>query len=64
MHQPDIQARASLYFPYQVYPYFASKEATYAAADTVTIALTNASAAAANTNAAIRAAWPITVIKS
>ena len=37
MHQPDIQARASLYFPYQVYPYFASKEATRAAADTVTI---------------------------
>ena len=34
------------------------------AANTVTIMLTNASAAAANTNAAIRAAWPITVIKS
>lgn len=34
------------------------------AADTVTIMLTNASAAAANTNPAIRTAWPITVIKS
>lgn len=34
------------------------------AANTVTIMLTNASAAAANTNAAIRTAWPITVIKS
>lgn len=34
------------------------------AANTVTVALTNASAAIANTNAAIRAAWPITVIKS
>lgn len=33
------------------------------AGNTVTIRLTNASAAAANTNAAIRAAWPITVIK-
>jgi hypothetical protein len=34
------------------------------AVNTVTVMLTNASAAAANTNAAIRAAWPITVIKS
>lgn len=34
------------------------------AANTVTVTLTNASAAVANTNAAIRAAWPITVIKS
>lgn len=34
------------------------------AADTVKVMLTNASAAAANTNTAIRAAWPITVIKS
>ncbi len=34
------------------------------AANTVTIMLTNASAAAANTNPAIRTAWPITVIKS
>ena len=34
------------------------------AANTVTVMLTNASAAAANTNPAIRTAWPITVIKS
>lgn len=34
------------------------------AANVVTVSLTNASAATANTNAAIRAAWPITVIKS
>ena len=34
------------------------------AGNTVTIRLTNASAAIANTSAAIRAAWPITVIKS
>ena len=34
------------------------------APDTVTVMLTNASAESANTNAAIRAAWPITVIKS
>ena len=34
------------------------------AANTVTVMLTNASAAAATTNAAIRTAWPITVIKS
>ena len=34
------------------------------AANTVTVMLTNASNATANTNAAIRAAWPITVIKS
>lgn len=33
-------------------------------ADTVTVRLTNASAAAATTNTAIRKAWPITVIKS
>lgn len=33
------------------------------AADTVTVMLTNASAAAATTNTAIRTAWPITVIK-
>ena len=41
-----------------------SYHAWVSAANTVTIMLTNASAAAANTNAAIRAAWPITVIKS
>ena len=34
------------------------------AANTVTVMLTNASAAAANTRPAIRTAWPITVIKS
>ena len=34
------------------------------AANTVTVMLTNASASGANTNAAIRTAWPITVIKS
>ena len=34
------------------------------AANTVTVMLTNASAATANTNTAIRTAWPITVIKS
>ena len=34
------------------------------AANTVTVMLTNASASSANTNAAIRTAWPITVIKS
>ncbi len=34
------------------------------AANTVTIMLTNASNSTANTNPAIRAAWPITVIKS
>lgn len=34
------------------------------AANTVTVMLANASAAAANTNPAIRTAWPITVIKS
>lgn len=41
-----------------------SYHARVSAANTVTITLTNASAAVANTNAAIRAAWPITVIKS
>lgn len=40
-----------------------SYHAWVSAADTVTVVLANASAAAANTNAAIRAAWPITVIK-
>ena len=34
------------------------------AANTVTVMLTNPSASVANTNTAIRAAWPITVIKS
>lgn len=34
------------------------------AANTVTVILTNASASAANTNPAIRTAWPVTVIKS
>lgn len=41
-----------------------SYHAWVSAADTVTVMLTNASAAAATTNAAIQAAWPITVIKS
>lgn len=42
-----------------------SYHAWVSAANTVTVMLTNASAvAAANTNAAIRTAWPITVIKS
>lgn len=41
-----------------------SYHAFVSAANTVTVVLTNASAAAANTNAAIRAAWPITVIKA
>lgn len=41
-----------------------SYHAWVSAADTVTITLSNASTASANTNAAIRAAWPITVIKS
>ena len=41
-----------------------SYHARVSAANTVTVMLTNGSAAAANTNAAIRAAWPITVIKS
>jgi len=40
-----------------------SYHAWVSAADTVTIMLTNASAAAATTNAAVRAAWPVTVIK-
>jgi hypothetical protein len=34
------------------------------AANTVTIMLTNASAASATTNAAIQTAWPVTVIKT
>ena len=41
-----------------------SYHAWVSAANTVTVMLTNASAAAATTNTAIRAAWPITVIKS
>jgi len=41
-----------------------SYHAWVSAADTVTVMLTNASAATATTNAAIRTAWPITVIKS
>lgn len=40
-----------------------SYHAWVSAADTVTVMLTNASAASATTNAAVRAAWPITVIK-
>lgn len=41
-----------------------SYHARVSAANTVTVMLANASAAAASTNAAIRAAWPVTVIKS
>lgn len=41
-----------------------SYHAWVSAADTVTVRLTNASAAAATTNTAILKAWPITVIKS
>jgi hypothetical protein len=41
-----------------------SYHAWVSAASTVTVMLTNASAAAATTNVAIRAAWPITVIKT
>lgn len=41
-----------------------SYHAFVSAADTVTIMLANASAAPATTNVAIRAAWPITVIKT
>lgn len=41
-----------------------SYHAWVSAADTVTVRLTNASAAAATTNTAIQTAWPITVIKS
>lgn len=41
-----------------------SYHAWVSAADTVTVRLTNASAADASTNTAIRKAWPITVIKS
>jgi len=40
-----------------------SYHAWVSAADTVTIMLTNASTTSANTNTAIRTAWPITVIK-
>ena len=40
-----------------------SCHAWVSAADTVTIMLTNASAAAATTNTAIRTAWPVVVIK-
>ena len=41
-----------------------SYHAWVSAANTVTVVLTNASAAIAYTNTAIRTAWPITVIKS
>ena len=41
-----------------------SYHAWVSAANTVTVMLTNASAAAATTNAAVRTAWPVTVIKS
>lgn len=41
-----------------------SYHAWVSAANTVTVMLTNASAAAANTNTAIQTAWPITVIKA
>lgn len=41
-----------------------SYHAWVSAANTVTVMLTNASAAAATTDAAIQTAWPITVIKS
>ena len=41
-----------------------SYHAWVSAANTVTVRLTNASAAAATTNTAIQTAWPITVIKS
>ena len=41
-----------------------SYHAWVSAANTVTVMLTNASASSANTNTAIRTAWPITVIKS
>jgi hypothetical protein len=41
-----------------------SYHAWVSAADTVTVMLTNASAAAANTNPAIQTNWPVTVIKS
>ena len=41
-----------------------SYHAWVSAANTVTVMLTNASAAAATTNAAVQTAWPVTVIKS
>lgn len=41
-----------------------SYHAWVSSANTVTVMLTNASAAAATTNAAVQTAWPITVIKS
>jgi hypothetical protein len=41
-----------------------SYHAWVSAADTVIVMLTNASATAATTNAAIRTNWPVTVIKS
>ena len=41
-----------------------SYHAWVSAANTVTVMLTNGSAAAASTNAAVRTAWPVTVIKS
>ena len=41
-----------------------SYHAWVSAANTVTVMLTNGSAAAATTNAAVRTAWPVTVIKS
>lgn len=40
-----------------------SYHAYVSAADTITVVLCNASAAVATTNTAVRAAWPITVIK-
>ena len=43
---------------------YLSYHAWVSAANTVTVMLTNAGAAAANTNPAIRADWPITVIKT
>lgn len=56
---PPAQLGSSAEFTGQL-----SYHAWVSAADTVTIMLTNASAGSATTNAAIRAAWPITVIKS
>ena len=43
---------------------FLSYHAWVSAANTITVTLSNASAAAISTNTAIQAAWPITVIKS